>query len=57
MNDDVKLGIIIIMLMVIDEDDGNNSELIYSLEDMCIGECNGSVEEVIKWFVIDFKIG
>lgn len=56
-NDDVKPGTIITTLTATDEDDGNNSELTYSLEDMRIGERNGSVEEVTKWFAIDSKTG
>ncbi|PFX20810.1 protocadherin alpha-13-like [Stylophora pistillata] len=56
-NDDVKPGTFITTLTATDEDDGNNSELTYSLEDVYIGEHNSSVEEVTKWFAIDSKNG
>lgn len=53
--DDVMLGVIIVRMIVIDEDDGRNFELIYSVESVCIGDYNGSVEDLNKWFGIDSK--
>lgn len=51
--DDVTPGAVIARMTATDEDDGRNSELTYSVESMRIGDRNGSVEDLSKWFDID----
>lgn len=53
--DDVTPGAIIARTTATDEDDGRNSELTYSVESVRIGDHNGSVEDLNKWFGIDSK--
>ena len=55
--DDVTPGAIIARTTATDEDDGRNSELTYSVERVRIGDRNGSVEDLTKWFYIDSKTG
>ena len=52
-SDDVTPGAVIARTRATDEDDGRNSELTYSVESVRIGDRNGSVEDLTKWFDID----
>ncbi|KAJ7327364.1 Protocadherin-10 [Desmophyllum pertusum] len=56
-SDDVTPGAVVARMTATDEDDGRNSELIYSLESMRIGARNGSDDDLRKWFGIDPKTG
>lgn len=55
--DDVNVGEFVIMVMVVDEDDGRNVELSYILESLWIGSWSGNEEDKFKWFLIDLLIG
>ena len=51
--DDGTPGEVIARTTATDEDDGRNSELTYGVESVRVGDRNGSVEDLAKWFDID----
>ena len=53
LSDDVTPGAVIARTTATDEDDGRNSELTYSVESLRIGDRDGNVEDLSKWFGID----
>lgn len=55
--DDVKVGELVTMVTAVDEDDGRNAELSYTLESLWIGSRSGNEEDKSKWFSIDSSTG
>ena len=57
LHEDVAVGASITMVTAVDQDEGRNAELTYSLESMRVEARNASKGDLSNWFAIDSMTG